>query len=581
MESVPHRCTYAQVLLNRLLLLHGLQRSGWLGNGGDWYVQNLLGQRQGRDRFYRHTLRPLLYQGLGLPNGERPLAIHNQFGPLPYLGSVLFVPHPLEAEYPQLDLPDEPFETILAWLAEQAWTWQAPKEALPNILSPAQLAIAFEGLVNGQSGKPQASTPEQLAELGDRAIHAYVLAELQRRTGQAFASIAALEIALTDDLGESLGQILAEITVLDPACGSGRFLLMALQALQSLYQRCMDQGSGLSPLQEHMPPQAPNQNWAIAHHIITHSLYGVDLEPAAIDITRTQLALALLATVSEPVPLPPLSVNLRVGNSLIGFIQVDEVGFDQIPIKKKTLPETVLQGNLLQPLAAESYRTILTEKHLRTEDYQVQSQALAETGALPPGLQGEFLRDRLTTLEQTAQTKLDQLLFNRFSQTLGIRVTLPKMQAKTQGRWRHRRLTLADVVTLRPFHWGFHYPDLITAGGFDIVLTQPPKGTLRPSAEDFCQRYQHHFDALGIDLKTFKKNRQDLLQRHAVLTEAWLTYGGEVAYHRQYFRRSPEYTPVAPGATQQALYRSTLFGQRCEALTHPQGITVLLAGQRT
>jgi hypothetical protein len=590
MEPAPHRRIYGQMLLNRFLILHGLQRSGWLGKGDDWYVQNLLGQSQGGDRFYHDTLKPLLYQGLGLPEGERPLALHDQLGPLPYLGSALFSPHPLEAAYPQLNLPDEPFESLLAWLAEQDWAWQTPDEDHPNTLTPDRLAAAFEALISGPASKPQTSTPEQLAELGDRTLHAYILAEIQRQTGQHFQSIEILSTGLTDDLCALLvKQILPPVTVLDPACGSGRFLLMALNCLQNLYQCCVNHSaaSGDARLQtwiQSLRLQAAGVDGAIARQIITQNLYGVDLDPAAIDITRTQLALALLATMSTPVPLPPLTMHLRVGNSLIGFIQVDEVGFDQVPFTKKGAilpnpPETALQGNLLHPLAADSYRTILKEKHLRTEEYRAQTQALAETGALPPALQGEFLRDRLAALEQTAQTKLDQLLFNRFSQTLGIRVTLPKLQAKMRAKMQgqlRRRLTLADIVTLTPFHWGFHYHDLVTAGGFDIVLTQPPQGTLRPSPEDFCQRYQHHFESLGISLKAFQKNRQDLLQRHALLAEAWLIYGGEVAYRRQYFRRSSDYALTAPGTTQQALYHSTLFAQRCETLTQPQGITVLL-----
>ncbi|MGD1909003.1 MAG: DNA methyltransferase [Leptolyngbyaceae cyanobacterium] len=570
-EPAPHRRTYAQVLLNRLLLLHGLQRSGWLGKGDDWYVQNLLGQS--RDRCYRQTLKPLLYQGLGLPERERPLAIHSQFGSLPYLGSVLFAPHPLEADYPQLDLPDEPFEIILAWLAEQDWAWQTPEEEVPHILNPGRLAVAFEALINGQTGKPQGSTPEQLAELGDRSIHAYILAELQRRTGQAFASMDALEAALTDELGESLGQILPEITVLDPACGSGRFLLMTLHCLQRLYQRCLDQGCDLFPLQAQPHPPTPNLDWEIAHHIVTHSLYGVDIDPAAIDTTRTQLALALLATVPKAAPLPPLNVNLQVGNSLIGFIQVDEEGFDQVPPKKNAAPETALQGNLLQPLVAESYRAILTEKHLRTEDYRAQSQALAETGALPPALQGEFLRDRLEALDHAAQAKLNQLLLNQFSQALGIRIIFPKRQ----GRLRRRLLTQADIMALMPFHWGFHCHERFTQrDGFDVVIAQAPPGTFRANPDRFYEQYQAHFDALGIDLKTFKQNRQTLLRQQSILAEAWADYSGAISCSRQYFRRCSDYNPASAGTTQQALYLSTLFNQRCQRLTQPLGITILV-----
>ncbi|NJN22438.1 MAG: hypothetical protein HC812_16230, partial [Leptolyngbya sp. RL_3_1] len=92
-ESAPHRRTYAQVLLNRLLLLHGFQRSGWLGNRDDWYVQNLLGQSQksrARSLLPPH-LKAAAVSGLGSAGRERPLALH-RFGALPYLGSALSSP---------------------------------------------------------------------------------------------------------------------------------------------------------------------------------------------------------------------------------------------------------------------------------------------------------------------------------------------------------------------------------------------------------------------------------------------------------------------------------------------------------
>ncbi|GAA4446801.1 Eco57I restriction-modification methylase domain-containing protein [Novipirellula rosea] len=104
-------------------------------------------------------------------------------------------------------------------------------------------------------------------------------------------------------------EFLDHVTVLDPACGSGAFLIQALQYLQ---QHRRD----IAVERERITGAASlfDQD-AIIRSILSDNLYGVDINPESVEIT--QLAL-WLNTASPGKPLSTLDQNIQCGNSLVG-----------------------------------------------------------------------------------------------------------------------------------------------------------------------------------------------------------------------------------------------------------------------
>jgi methylase of polypeptide subunit release factors len=90
---------------------------------------------------------------------------------------------------------------------------------------------------------------------------------------------------------------LRKIKVLDPACGSGSFLVKALEVISDKYKEFETDFSGLTKLQ-----------------ILTENIYGADLDEQAVEITRLNL---LINALDERVRLPLLDKNIKHGNSLI------------------------------------------------------------------------------------------------------------------------------------------------------------------------------------------------------------------------------------------------------------------------
>src|SRR5262249_33429810 len=94
---------------------------------------------------------------------------------------------------------------------------------------------------------------------------------------------------------------LETLTVLDPTCGAGAFLLAALDVLEPLYAGCLD---GMRECAHEGPAEFctalergrlfPSSRCFIRHAIITRNLFGVDLLPEAVEACRLRLFLALL-----------------------------------------------------------------------------------------------------------------------------------------------------------------------------------------------------------------------------------------------------------------------------------------------
>ncbi len=90
-----------------------------------------------------------------------------------------------------------------------------------------------------------------------------------------------------------------KLKVLDPACGSGSFLIRAFEVLDQFYEK--ECGATGDPMARRM-------------EILLNNIYGVDLDPQAIEIARLNLLLRALRGKGS---LPSLEGNIKCGNSLV------------------------------------------------------------------------------------------------------------------------------------------------------------------------------------------------------------------------------------------------------------------------
>lgn len=123
--------------------------------------------------------------------------------------------------------------------------------------------------------------------------------------------------------------LLSDIRVVDPACGSGAFLITALRRLtqewaELRYLRVADEGG------EYTPPGDRTIN-----RILTNNIYGVDINASSVEIAKLAL---WLHTANGQSPLSSLDQNIREGNSLIGTNFFDSLAAPTLEERERINP---------------------------------------------------------------------------------------------------------------------------------------------------------------------------------------------------------------------------------------------------
>ena len=281
-----------------------------------------------------------------------------------------------------------------------------------------------------------------------------------------------------------LDDVLPQLSILDPACGSGAFLVAALQHLIKIYTAIFDfiQVSGNESNQARLSKikkDHPSLDYYIKKRVITDNLYGVDIMEEAVEIAKLRLFLSLVAsakTVDDLEPLPNVDFNIMAGNSLIGLIRVDNERFD-------------IQGNLknrdiLQLLNARKYQDILNEKNESIRKYKEHAFIIGEVEGTEQEDRLESLRHHINDVNRESMINLNELLLKEFG---NLKIKYEEVQLK--GKATKRVLNIADMEGLKPFHWGYHFDQIIAKGGFDIILGNPPWEIFKPQAKEFFAQY--------------------------------------------------------------------------------------------
>lgn len=104
-----------------------------------------------------------------------------------------------------------------------------------------------------------------------------------------------------------------KLRILDPACGSGSFLIEAFDRLDRYHQEA--RGTA-----QRSDEKAARDDFLERLRILRDNIYGVDLDPQAVEIARLNL---LLKTLYQRALLPKLEDNIRCGNSLISGLPIE------------------------------------------------------------------------------------------------------------------------------------------------------------------------------------------------------------------------------------------------------------------
>ena len=112
-------------------------------------------------------------------------------------------------------------------------------------------------------------------------------------------------------------EVLVKTRVIDPACGSGAFLIAAFDYFASQYQRVNDNLQFLK--------HQTTENMELDKTILSNNLFGVDLSPESVEITKLSL---WLKTATQGKTLTYLDNNIKIGNSIINDAKITDLPFN-------------------------------------------------------------------------------------------------------------------------------------------------------------------------------------------------------------------------------------------------------------
>jgi len=568
---------YASVLLNRLMFVYFLQKKYFIDKGDLFYLQKKLenSKRLGGDRFYKEFLQTLFFEGFAKP--DRSDAAAAMIGEIPYLNGGLFLEHKIELdELNNIAIPDAAFEQVFKVFGQYSWNLDDTPGGEPNEINPDVLGYIFEKYINQKAFGAYYTRTEITEYLCDRTINKLILDRVNRISERQFGSIGDLLVKLDANLCRQLiygdEAILRTLSLLDPACGSGAFLIAAMKTLIPIYSGIIGaiKLTGDRQLMQWLKDverDHPSLLYFIKKRIITDNLYGVDIMPEAMEIAKLRLFLALVSSAKSAdqlEPLPNVDFNVMAGNSLIGLMRVDESSFDAIASTGN------VQMSLLGSIAAQSYQKILAEKNANIDLYKKHAFLQKDAGGTEQGDRLQTLRNEIDKINRESEKKLNQLLLDEFSLKLGIRYE----QAQLTGKATKRLLTLKDIDDLKPFHWGYHFDRVMARGGFDAIITNPPWEVFKPNAKEFFADHSDLVSKKKMDIKAFEKERKKLLQDPEI-AESWLGYQNQFPHISLYYRSSDQYKnqiSIVNGkkaGTDTNLYK--LFTEQCFNLLRTRG----------
>ena len=305
------RHVFTQQLLNRLMVVKFLEGKSWLlFDGSTDYLEALWrshtrSEASGRS-FYRLKLRPLFFAGLNVPVENRT-SDASEIGDVPYLNGGLFT----ETEWDRseaVDVPDVAIERILGLFGRFAFS-VSENSALDveAAVDPQMLGRMFERMVTNREAKGAYYTPMPIVSYMCReALKSFLATSLPDERPEALEALVDRNNQLQINNPGAVVAQLDRCTVCDPACGSGAYLLGMLDELLRLGDCLLVSGTARSRYERKLS-------------IIQRNLYGVDIDPSAVQIARLRLWLSLLTEYEgpEPLPLPNLDFKIEQGDSLI------------------------------------------------------------------------------------------------------------------------------------------------------------------------------------------------------------------------------------------------------------------------
>jgi hypothetical protein len=460
---------FAKKLMGQIVFLYFLQKKGWLGVGKDsdgnfkdWGTgpKNFLRRLYDKEftdygNFFNDVLEPLFYEALAT---ERTSDVFTQFNcKIPFLNGGLFEPiNDYNWEETDIRIDNDIIVGVFDIFDQYNFTVREDEPLEKEVaVDPEMLGKVFENLLpeNLRKGKGAFYTPRNIVHyMCQESLINYLDTECESvpredietliREGDIILELETAIVekekkyksALMDSIKENaqaLDDNLANIKVCDPAIGSGAFpvgMMAEIIKSRKVLELYLDKKLGV---------------YELKRHCIQNSLYGVDIDPGAIEIAKLRLWLSLVVDEDDYTtiqPLPNLDYKIMQGNSLI-----EEFHGISLNIEKKSLQKDLFSGG-------SDLDTLIDDLHQKQDEF----------------FNAEHPREK-NQKRESVETAIYDIFHNELEKKKSISPQESKeietdLKEMTHGN-KERNF----------FPWKLYFADVFREkGGFDVVIGNPP-----------------------------------------------------------------------------------------------------------
>lgn len=446
------RAPLTLLLITRLLFLHFVEACGWFGAHRYDYLRDLLLDPRASE-LYRERLRPLFFDALNRPPDERtsgPL-----FADLPFLNGGLFTEAPEEVLHPAATIPDGLVRGLMRRVFQRYRFQPTHGDITRGEIDPAMLGTLFERWMDPDSRQRTGThyTPPDLVVTLCRPVLRRLLTA---RLGSSIVDwLDGIDPTppCPEEAADAL-RTLDALRVLDPAAGTGAFLIHVAEAIATIRARLAaitsPEGSGL-PYADHL-------------RVVIHSVVcGVDISRVAVHLCTLRLWLCYASALPHgcPTPLPNLHHRIRHGDSLTTVDTMRAMDGTTLGLEATTSYAEAC-GRYATASGAEKQKLGMVMAQLETElgeQIIVSRRTIyaARRSALRSGV------DRQQRLFAEARTPMSAA---RRAELARVEWEVDHFEARvTRGRKEGWSALFEPRI---------HFAPVMEAGGFDLVLGNPP-----------------------------------------------------------------------------------------------------------
>ncbi len=345
-------------------------------------------------------------------------------------------------------------------------------------------------------------------------------------------------------------EALLGLSIVDPACGSGHFLLAAARRL----------GAHVARLQADGTPTMDQIRHAV-RQVVGRCLYGVDLNPMAVELCKVGL---WMEAVEPGRPLSFLDSHIRHGNALLGTTKalmekgIPDEAWDAIEGDDKKIASALKKKN---KKAAGGQRGLDLFGQAAENTAALVAKAVAELEAasdaeLPLVNEKRALWQRLLVSAAYRQEKLvadawcAAFVWPKVPGSLQDAAPTNEVWRQVKDQQRVSRDTQDQTDKLaeqyRFFHWELEFPKVFERGGFDIVLGNPPWERVKLQEQEFFASRSDEI-ANASNAAARKKLIAALPERDPLLWKEWCAASREAEGQSHFVRQSGRYPLCGKG----------------------------------